>query len=148
MCCATVIQHARASNTSTTVTNTTSYQCIPAEVATKVKTIVFSQLVNYTYSCPTTTIVPPTECSSETCGEGQCCASRAVSFGTNTTQHVLSQYCTARNTSDLSWRINNATVSTQYIDYARLCSPMASNNGSFLSSVMAVFFTFLVATLY
>ena len=149
MCCATIVQTSKANATATTTTTATSYECLPAELVTKLTNpVIYSGLVNYTYTCANTTVVAPTACSAETCGDGMCCASRSAQQVSNTTQFVLPNYCTARNTSSLSWTISNISTSTQAWNYTRYCQAVMENSSYVLSSVAAIFLTFFLAALY
>ncbi|CDW86656.1 UNKNOWN [Stylonychia lemnae] len=151
MCCAKVVQSVKATPTSTTVTNTTSYQCLPLEYVAQVGTYILSTTTNYSYSCVTTKAEPTyctsasdTACSSDT----QCCAARGAAVSTGSVIAFNSNVCYTK-TNTYSWTINQLSTSAPNITYARNCLQAVSSSTNGIQLIYSAIFGIIsIASFY
>ena len=135
-CCATVTQYSLSSGKTSLAVN---YYCMPYDIVKAIPLIIYDTSTNYTYDCPSTSILPSDTCSSASTAcatlSNSCCATRTLKIEANDFSSKVSALCLLQSDAG-NYTISGAIKGTN-MAFSNTCkSPLTySDNDSGLIGV-------------
>lgn len=155
-CCAVVNYQTRTATTAAWV-NQTSFQCLSAELVRANSTIVYTTLIQATYSCVSATNVAAVKTCDDNdgCDAGFCCANRTGSWrqtGNAAVAYAQPKACSAQPSvwnNTVSWTFTNSTAPTSILSMTKVCNAQQTKtNGVYLKGISAVIVALIASAFY
>ena len=147
-----MVYSSKTSSTSS-VTNTTTYQCLTAEFVNSVPSpFAVSSLINVYYSCPGTNVTAEVNCNTKTnpCSVSSACCANLTGYVGNSnlvTDFGTKSWCVDNISNNSGYLYNQLSSNNPAIELSKICYP-SSNSGFNIAITLGLAFIMFLAALY